>query len=290
MKAEVHFHTKADLSLPVFGAVAIHLVLGVILLGTWQFSHKKPEEFKIPDSIRAEVVVLEAPAAKPESKPVAKPQPKPVTQPKPKPKPEPKPEPKPVVKETPKPEPKPVAKPPEPAPANTIDLSKEEPAAVEVEQPEVVEPKVEPETPPQSDEDLFENLLAGLAAEEEEISDKIEAIEANQARQAEIEAQVQNYIASILEQVSSTWSRPAEVRLMDVSRLEAGVLVELLPTGELQSVSIVNSSGMDTYDRSVLRAIERVRRFNVPSDSEIFEAGGFRRISITFRPEDLMKP
>lgn len=76
---------------------------------------------------------------------------------------------------------------------------------------------------------------------------------------------------------------------MDVSQLVATVQVELLPTGELLKVTLTQSSGNANYDQSVLRAIERVRRFSVPDDAEVFEAGGFRRLNVIFTPEDLMK-
>jgi colicin import membrane protein len=279
MSSSTSLQAGKDYSLPVIGAVTMHVVLGVLLFGTWQVSYKSPIEFEIPKNIKAEVVTIEAP--RPEPKVVESPKPKPVPKPAPKPKETPK------VAETPKPKETPVIK-ETPAPAeNVIDLSepKEEPSIPEVEPaiPEV-EPQVEPEV---SQEDLFNDLLAGLAAEETAINEQIEANEQSRVRQAEIKAQVSDYITAITIQIEEKWSRPVELRLMDLSNVEALVSVELLPTGELQSASIANTSGIENYDQSVLRAIEKVRRFKVPTDSEVFEAGGFRRLNITFRPEDL---
>ncbi|WP_196157294.1 cell envelope integrity protein TolA [Reinekea sp. G2M2-21] len=275
--------TGQNLSLPIIGAVAVHLVVFTLLIGSWSFSYSKPKTFEIPKSIKAELVVLEKP--KPvQEKPVVtqpKPQPKPETVSKPK----PKAETKPVVQ--PKTEAKPVLpKPVEPKP-NTVNVSKPaetKPAVVET--PKQTETK--PETAPA--EDLFENLLAEMAAEDSAIQEQIEAIEQSQIRQAEIAAQVSDYIVVITQQVEEKWSRPVELRLMDLSNIEAVVAVEILPTGELQSATVVQPSGNENYDQSVLRAIEKVRRFTVPQDSEVFEAGGFRKLNITFRPEDLMKP
>jgi colicin import membrane protein len=272
MSSSTSLQAGKDYSLPVIGAVIMHVVLGVLLFGTWQVSYKSPIEFEIPKNIKAEVVTIEAP--RPEPKVVESPKPKPVPKPAPKPKETPK------VAETPKPKETPVIK-ETPAPAeNVIDLSepKEEPSIPEV------EPQVEPEV---SQEDLFNDLLAGLAAEETAINEQIEANEQSRVRQAEIKAQVSDYITAITIQIEEKWSRPVELRLMDLSNVEAVVSVELLPTGELQSASIANTSGIENYDQSVLRAIEKVRRFKVPTDSEVFEAGGFRQLNITFRPEDL---
>ncbi|MDO7636672.1 MAG: TonB C-terminal domain-containing protein, partial [Porticoccaceae bacterium] len=110
------------------------------------------------------------------------------------------------------------------------------------------------------------------------------------ARRIAIEAQVGDYVLAITQQIEEKWSRPAELRLMDLADIQAVVAVEILPTGELQSASILQASGNANYDQSVLRAIEKVRRFRVPADPEVFEMGGFRRLNIIFRPEDLMKP
>ncbi len=275
--------TGQNLSLPIIGAVAVHLVVFTLLIGSWSFSYSKPKTFEIPKSIKAELVVLEKP--KPvQEKPV-------VTQPKPKPKPESVSKPKPKVETKPVVQPKTEAKPVQPKPVepkpNTVNVSKPtetKPAVVET--PKQTETKPEPAPA----EDLFENLLAEMAAEDSAIQEQIEAIEQSQIRQAEIAAQVSDYIVVITQQVEEKWSRPVELRLMDLSNIEAVVAVEILPTGELQSATVVQPSGNENYDQSVLRAIEKVRRFTVPQDSEVFEAGGFRKLNITFRPEDLMKP
>jgi len=263
-------------SLPILGALFIHLVVAALLLGSWSFHTKKVKVFELPKHIVAEVVTLEKP------KPVVKP--KPVDRPKPVTKPTSKPAVKSKPKEVATTKPKETA-----AVEKVIDISKEGPKeALVVEEPPVVEKPVEIESDPE--ENLFEDLLAGLAAEEQEISQQIENIEGSKARAEHIRSQVNNYVGAITQQVEEKWSRPAELRLMDLANVEAKVAVEILPTGELQNASIVKSSGNTNYDQSVLRAIEKVRRFNVPEDSEVFEAGGFRRLNITFRPEDLMKP
>ncbi|EAR08237.1 cell envelope integrity protein TolA [Reinekea blandensis] len=276
-------------TVPILAAVVVHLVVVGLLLGSWSLSFQRTVDFEIPDHIRAEIVRVDE--VQPEPQPVVEqPAPKPTPKPEPKPEPAPKPEPKPEPAPQPKPEPVPEPK-PEPAPVeDTVDLSE----ATEPETPQepVQEPPAEtaPEQPAEpSQEDLFESLLEGLAEEDEQINQQIAEIEQAQQRQAEVRQQVNNYQAAITEQIAQRWSRPVELRLMDVSQLEASVLVELLPTGELLNVTLTRSSGNSNYDQSVLRAIERVRRFSVPDDAAVFEAGEFRRLNVTFRPEDLDK-
>ncbi len=270
-------------SLPIIGAIAVHIVVFALLLGSWNMTYKEPKKFEIPKNIKAEMVTIEKPKpepVKPKVVPKQETKAKQVEQPKPKPVTPAKEVAKPVAETKPKePAPKPVDK--------AVNVSKEvvKPEPIATPKPA---PVVEPEPVPV--ENLFDDLLAEMAAEDEAIQDKIQEIEDSKARQAKIAAQVSDYITLITQQVEEKWSRPVELRLMDLSNIEAVVAVEILPTGELQSASIVRSSGNVNYDQSVIRAIEKVRRFTVPQDSEVFEAGGFRQLNIIFRPEDLMKP
>lgn len=277
-------------SVPIVLAVIVHIVVAVMVFSSWSFSSNKPKAFEIPNSIRAEVVTI----AKPEPKPVVQPKPKPVA------KPVPKPVPKPV--EQPKPKPTPEVKPKETVvkkPEATVPKElTSKPAPVKA-APEVITPTPEALAKAAADAAaeqaaqeaaLFDDFLADLDAEDAKIVDKLAELDAQKVRAQQIGQEIENYTAAITQQISQRWSRPAELRLKDLTGLEAKVSVQLLPTGELASVNLVESSGMPTYDQSVLRAIERVRRFNVPDDPAVFEAGGFRSLIITFIPEDLIAP
>jgi colicin import membrane protein len=70
--------------------------------------------------------------------------------------------------------------------------------------------------------------------------------------------------------------------------MAAGILVELFPTGDLNTVSLLDSSGSASFDRSALAAVRKARRFEVPQDSEVFEAQ-FRKFRLLFKPEDLLR-
>jgi colicin import membrane protein len=64
------------------------------------------------------------------------------------------------------------------------------------------------------------------------------------------------------------------------------VRVRLVPTGEIVSVDVEESSGNDAFDRSVIQAVRKSERFLVPTDSRQFERN-FRSFTVLFRPEDL---
>ena len=72
--------------------------------------------------------------------------------------------------------------------------------------------------------------------------------------------------------------------------MSAMVRLQLVPTGEMVAVNIVQSSGNDVFDRSVLQAVERADRFPELQDLDnaVFERN-FRTFTLVFRPEDLLR-
>jgi TonB family protein len=64
--------------------------------------------------------------------------------------------------------------------------------------------------------------------------------------------------------------------------------IQLIPTGEVVSVNVLNSSGSAAFDRSAVNAVEKAGEFpqlqNLPPRE--FEKT-FRRFRLLFRPEDL---
>lgn len=95
---------------------------------------------------------------------------------------------------------------------------------------------------------------------------------------------VQSYVDGIYASIVAHWSRPPSAR----NEMAAGIIVELFPTGELNTVSLVYSSGSTAFDRSALAAVRKTRRFEVPQDSQVFEAQ-FRKFRLLFKPEDLLR-
>jgi TonB family protein len=68
--------------------------------------------------------------------------------------------------------------------------------------------------------------------------------------------------------------------------MEALLKVFLVPTGEVVDVTLLTSSGNDSFDRSALLAVRKAERFQVPDAPKQFERN-FREFEVLFRPEDL---
>ena len=165
--------------------------------------------------------------------------------------------PKPAPKPKPKPTPAPKPKPAEPEPAETKP-----------------EPEPEPREPTEQERaESARNELA-LAMEAED-----EALEA--ASYAELTA---SYIALIARAVENNWSRPPSAR----NDMEAELLIQLIPTGEVVSVTLASSSGNAAFDRSAVVAVEKAAQLPELQqlDSRLFEKN-FRRLRLKFKPEDL---
>tara|TARA_B110000444_G_scaffold260653_1_gene308479 strand:+ start:2096 stop:2806 length:711 start_codon:yes stop_codon:yes gene_type:complete len=94
----------------------------------------------------------------------------------------------------------------------------------------------------------------------------------------------QNYVAIIAEAVQNSWSRPPSAR----NNMEVELIIQLIPTGEVGSVSIVKSSGQLAFDRSAINAVKKAGHFPALQQlpSRVFEKH-FRRFRLIFRPEDL---
>lgn len=94
----------------------------------------------------------------------------------------------------------------------------------------------------------------------------------------------QSYRANIHQLVIKNWSRPPSAR----NGMKAMLLMELIPTGDVVSVTVTESSGNAAFDRSAEQAVRRVGRFEVPADNTIFERH-FRKVYLLFQPEDLLR-
>jgi TonB family protein len=183
-------------------------------------------------------------------------------QPKPKPKPRAKPKSTPKVavskpKPVAKPKPKPVAKTPvKPAP----------------------KPKVEPKPDPRiTEEELAAITRADMARAMAAEDDVLEAT-------ATADEMAASYASLIQQTVINYWSRPPSAR----NGMETLLQIQLIPTGDVVSVSVLKSSGNSAFDRSAINAVEKAGSFpelqKLPNRE--FEKT-FRRFRLLFRPEDL---
>ena len=173
--------------------------------------------------------------------------------------------------------PKPKAK-PEPKPKSAeIPTTKPEPPPVAVTpQPKAADPTPAEEIALQMDAEQ----LAALTREE-----LTSLIDAEQAASGSLEPSLRDVVAATIQAaVISRWTRPPSARNGMVSILS----IQLVPTGEVVGVGVIQSSGNTAFDRSAMTAVERAGRFPeiAKVDNRTFEAN-FRRFQLIFKPEDL---
>ncbi|MDP5052226.1 MAG: TonB family protein [Congregibacter sp.] len=239
--------------LPIAGTVLLHVsILAAIVLRFLPDSNPRTIEARVLPPTVINATLIDAASLKPK-KEVRKQAPKPLA----------KPAPKPVAK----PAPKPVAeKPVQKAPAKAAPTPAKAPVAA---------PKVEPEKRISAEE------LAAISRRE-----LAAAMAAEDTSQVAVTAEEMStsYAALIRDTVVNYWSRPASAR----NGMEALLAIQLVPTGEIVSVSVIRSSGSVAFDRSAMNAVEKAGSFpelkNLPAGE--FEKT-FRRFQLLFRPEDL---
>ena len=177
--------------------------------------------------------------------------------PKPKPKPQPnrKPEPKPKSEPKPAPDPKPTPE-PEPAPAKAPEPQQDSAPSLNAEQ------------------------LAALTR------DELGALmDTDSEAMGTAEPTLRDVVAATIRAtVINRWTRPPSAR----NGMVAVLSIQLVPTGEVVGVSVLQSSGNNAFDRSAMNAVERSARFPdvAKLENAVFE-DNFRRFQLIFKPEDL---
>ena len=150
-----------------------------------------------------------------------------------------------------------------------------------VKQPPKTIPKEEPKPTPEPE--------TGLTAEEQRVLAQRELALAMDAEdmlleQASDDDVTQSYVALISQRVQNNWSRPPSAR----NGMEAELVIQLIPTGEVVSVTVARSSGLLAFDRSAVNAVQKAERFpelqKLPA--RVFEKN-FRQFRLLFKPEDL---
>ena len=147
--------------------------------------------------------------------------------------------------------------------------------------PERTTPREDREAQRAKEEAARRERLAKLAerAFEQALADEALVLEESAGADAAI-----TFLEGIYLKVVENWSRPPSAR----KGMEAELVVELIPTGEVVSVTLLKSSGSARFDESAERAVRKARRFDVPQDLGLFEAR-FRSFTLLFRPEDLLR-
>ena len=179
----------------------------------------------------------------------------------------PKPRPvKPKLKPKPKPKPKPIVKP-----------KVVKPVIKEAPKPDLEKLKREEEARKKAEKDqqrlVDEQALAAMLDDED--------IEMQADDDANIIAQ---YTAMISQQMHQRWKLPPSAR----RNMVALVRIRMVPTGELVTVTVAQSSGNEAFDQSAILAVQKAGRFAFMQGmpSRLFEAH-FREFTFRFSPEDL---
>ena len=242
--------------LPLFLAVLVHLLAMLALYDGWH-----PDR-ELDNVITAQIVNSTLIVMEPKSKP--------------------KPAPAPKVEKPPEPN-KPVIQQQQPPPAAT-PKPQPKPSPVKTEKkpdPDEIRKKAEAEARRKAE--LFkQQRLQELATQSFE--DALETEEVNLDTATEEGEAAKSYIQGIYELVVQNWSRPPSAR----NDMKALLQVELVPTGELVAVNVIESSGNEAFDRSAEQAVRKAQKFEVPRDNALFE-DRFRRFNLLFQPEDLFR-
>ena len=271
------------LALGVHGLFLLLLVFGV----SWQTQHPAPVmvDLWVPSPVAAKPPPP-APAAPPE--PVREvPPPEPVRE---------VPPPKPAVEEPPPPKAPDIALEKKKAEAERLKELKAKQAAEEKARAEAERAKAEAAKQAKEkrlaeqrkleqqrqaeEEELMQRMADEEAANAASLAQAAAARAAAGKRQAEMTSIVGRYRAMISAKVHGNTRLPDNL----AGNPEVRCLVKLLPTGEVQSVRVTQSSGNVAYDEAVVRAIEKSSPLPLPDDREA-RAQFVPELSFVHRPQ-----
>ena len=238
-------------TLPFMLAVLLHAAAVWALYQGFSPEQAAKAFAKPPPTVMADLIVLQ---------PKAKPKPPP---------PQPKPQPQPAPAQT-KPEPKPA-----------VDKAKQEEAARKKAEELAAKKKAEEAARKAAEEAERLKRLSELANTS---FDQAIAEESADLQAGTEDMVAQSFMNGIQLEVIANWSRPPSAR----NGMKATLLMELIPTGSVVSVTVVESSGNAAFDRSAEQAVRRAGKFEVPSEMAIFERH-FRKVYLLFQPEDLLR-
>lgn len=246
--------TFRQYGLPVLLAVTLHVVLAAWIKGVWQPDRSDPLDAFKPKMVHSTLLVLE---------PKAEPKPKPAP-------PKAQPKPAPAKAEPAKPTP---AKPDPAVEAARKKAEQEEAARLDAAREKA-----------KAEEAARQQRLQALADTAFLNSIEDESQDLAQDAAAEAETVAQSYRYGIYQRVVANWSRPPSAR----NGMQARLQVELVPTGDVVAVMLLESSGSAVFDQSAEAAVKKAGRFEVPKENAIFERY-FRRFTLLFKPEDLLR-
>ncbi|AFV00951.1 cell envelope integrity protein TolA [Simiduia agarivorans] len=246
-------------SIPVAVSVALHALLVFVLTSDW-YTASTPPKKAVPNYVEARLVTLETQAPKQQK---AKPQK--------------------VVDLT----------------AQRREKERREAEARKQQQKKAAEQKAAREKAAK-EKAAREKAAAEKARKERELKEKQAAEEARRRRADQLFDAVadedefmtekrhaeasQSYTAAITQRIIMNWSRPPSAR----NGMQCTLSIQLVPTGRVIDVKVLQSSGNAAFDRAAEQAVKKAERFPelVGMDPQLFEKS-FRQLNLVFRPEDL---
>lgn len=116
--------------------------------------------------------------------------------------------------------------------------------------------------------------------------EEIEAIENKINYNAQINldlssSDIEKFSSIIKQQVMENWKRPKNLNL----KLKTEIQINLVPTGEILSATLIKGSGNKAFDDSAMSAIYKVKTFEgLSMQMRLFDQH-FRKFVLVFRPE-----
>lgn len=103
-------------------------------------------------------------------------------------------------------------------------------------------------------------------------------------QEEEFAAEAQSFTSSIQQRVKQNWSRPPSAR----TGMRCMLKIQLVPTGRIVSVTVLESSGNAAFDRSAMQAVKKVDVFPEVKEmsTDVFERY-YRTFNFLFDPQDL---
>ena len=178
-----------------------------------------------------------------------------------------------------------------PAPRPPLPSARPDPVPPPVEpQPEPGKAEPKPKPPARPDPEVARRAQEEAARQrrlrelaEQSTAQAFES-EAADLAEATADAQTMTYMDAINRAIRAQWSRPPSAR----NDMKARFQVDLVPSGEVLGVMLLETSGNGAFDRSAEIAIRKASPFDVPPDHDVFEAH-FRRFTLLFNPQDLLR-
>ncbi len=183
--------------------------------------------------------------------------------------------------------------------ASLVELPKAKPKKQQAKPKAIVKPVVETLSTPEALPDIGnydEPKPVDVVSKESEDIEQDDIVDINSFLEALAEEDsllqeesdldiVAKYQVLIKANIQSKWSRPPSAR----NGMKVQLAIQLVPSGEVVSVTVTNGSGNELFDRYAVNAVWAVERFSGLAEMEtrLFEEY-FRELNLLFKPEDLL--